>query len=262
METAEPDRPTSVDERKESIIELLGRKRRIAVVELAQHLRVSEVTVRSYLRQLEEEGRLHRVHGGAILPARARFEPSWQEKRDEHAEEKERIAEAAAALIADGEAVILDAGTTTLRIARRLVDRRELTVVVNDLAIAGVLAAAKGIQVIMIGGILRSGVGSVVGPIAEDVLRRFCADRLFLGANGLSIRRGITTPDLTQAETKRAMIGAAAEVILVADSSKLGVDSFAHVAPVSVVDKLITDRGASPEDLKAFADQDVDVIAV
>lgn len=250
----------SGDERKERIVDLLAKRRRVSVIELAQHFRVSEVTVRAYLRQLEEEGQLRRVRGGAIIPSRARFEPSWQEKEDEHADEKERIAEAAAALIGDGEAVILDAGSTTLRVARRLVHRHELTVVVNDLAIAEVLAAAKNIQVVMIGGILRSSVGSVVGPIAVDVLRRFHADRLVLGANGVSLSKGITTPDLTQAETKRAMIEAAEEVILVADSSKIGVSSFAHVAPVSVIDRLVTDSGISPEDVKAFKDQEVEVI--
>lgn len=256
----EVDRAWSVDERKASIVDLLSRRHRVSVAELAQRLRVSEVTVRSYLRQLEQEGQLHRVRGGAILPVRARFEPTWLEKRDERADEKERIAAAAAALVSDGEAVILDAGTTTLRLARRLLERRDLTVVVNDLAIAGVLAPAKDIQVIMVGGILRGGVGSVVGPIAVEVLRRFRADRLFLGANGVSLARGITTPDLVQAETKRAMIGAAEEVVLVADSSKIGLSSFAYVAPLSAVDKLVTDAGISPEEVENFTDQDVEVV--
>lgn len=211
---------------------------------LSKALGVSPATVRRDLTELEKRGLIRRTHGGALPLSGTSFEPTVGQKSTEQVEEKRRIGKVAASLVRDGETIILDAGTTTLEIARALSGRRDLTVVTNSLSIAAELANLEGVHVILTGGDLRKNTMALVGPAAEGFLRTITADRVFLGINGISPERGLTTPNLLEAATKRAMVRAASEVVVVADHSKLGRVTFAHVADLHHIDRLVCDEPA------------------
>ncbi|OTA41509.1 MAG: hypothetical protein A6D92_06075 [Symbiobacterium thermophilum] len=156
------------------------------------------------------------------------------------------IARVAAGMVHDGASIILDAGTTTLEIARLLKDRRNLTVVTNAYPIAAELADAPGVEVIVTGGTVRGRTLALVGPLAEQALQQVNVDIAFLGTNGIDIERGLTTPTTAEASVKRRMIAAARKVVVVADSSKAWRVAFAAVAPISSIHMLISDRGLDP----------------
>ena len=170
-------------------------------------------------------------------------EPSYAEKSDQNRAEKMAIARVAAGMVHDGASIILDAGTTTLEIARLLKDRRNLTVVTNAYPIAAELADAPGVEVIVTGGSVRGRTLALVGPLAEQALEQVNADVVFLGTNGIHLDRGLTTPTTAEASVKRRMIAAARKVVVVADSTKAGRVAFAAVAPVVSMHMLISDRG-------------------
>ena len=247
------------EERQQKILERLANQQSVRVSELASLLDASGASIRRDLQRLEESGLLRRAHGGAVGSQTSSFEPSLAEKEDRLKDEKAAIAREAAALIQDGEAIMLDAGSTTLQIARQLRQRRHNTVVTNAVNIACELAAAD-LDVTLTGGTLRQVTFSLVGPIAEATLAGLHVDKLFLGTNGVDLKRGLTTPNLAEAQAKRAMIESAREVILVADHSKLGRISFCRFCPLTRIDCLITDRGAPPEFLRALEEQRVKVL--
>lgn len=227
-------------ERQRRILDLIRSGDAVRVADLSETFSVSESTIRRDLAQLEESGLLERTHGGAV-PADSRLqEPTLSEKSARNTAEKMAIARAAAALIQDGDAVILDAGSTTLQIAR-LLRGRQLTVVTNAVNIAAELGDVPGIDLIVTGGTSRGTTLALVGPIAEATLSAINADWLFLGTNGVHPERGLTTPTPIEAAVKARMIEAAREVVLVADHTKWGAVAFAHVAPLSSVNRLITD---------------------
>jgi len=239
------------EERLLHIVEIVNRKGKATVAELSRALDVSPATVRRDLERLEEKELLVRTHGGAI-PVQGRLtevahEQSFSEKQEAFAEEKERIAAAAAGLIADEEAVLLTPGTTNMLLARKLAGKKELTVVTNAANIAARLGDLPGIDVILVGGKLRSKSFALVGPLAEQALKNIRVDKLFLGVDGFDLRQGLTTPNLSEASVDRLMISIAREVIVVADRSKFNRVMFSHIAPVDVVNTVITDKGLSPE---------------
>jgi len=244
------------EERHRQILTILEEDGRATVEALSQQLGVSAATVRRDLSELEKQGLLRRTHGGVLALSGTAFEPSLGEKSGEQMEEKRRIATAAASLVRDGETIILDAGTTTLEIARVLTSRRDITVVTNSLPIAAELAATEGVHVILTGGDLRKNTMALVGPATEAFLKKITADRVFLGTNGVSPERGLSTPNLLEAATKRAMLGAATEVVVVADHTKLGRVAFAHVADLSEVDRIVCSepRGERAREKKAAAE--------
>jgi DeoR family fructose operon transcriptional repressor len=242
------------------MMEYIYERKRATVAELSEVFRVSEATVRRDLKELEEAHRIQRTHGGAIPRERVGFEPSVQEKKDQFAQEKQRIAEKAADLIRDGETILLDSGTTTYQLARLLGRFSRLTVVTNSNHILQELQGMEHLELISTGGMLRRGIESMVGPIAEHTLRMIKVDKTFLGTNALDPEEGISSPHLLEAQVKKAMIRAAKEVILLCDRSKISRVSFAKVAPLSSVDILITDQKAPAEILQRIKEQGVQVI--
>jgi len=247
------------EERHQRIVELLRQDSRITVTGLTRLLHVSDATIRRDLRELEKKGLIARTHGGAILSERAGFEPSVNQREEQFRAEKERIGRLAASLVQEGETVILDAGTTTIEVARNLRNRTNVTVITNALNICAELARSK-VNVILTGGNLRKPTLALVGPLAEANLRRFHVDKAFLGANGISVREGITTPNLTEAETKRRMLEQAKTVIVVADHSKIEKASLVTVASVSEIDVFVTDDGISEAQIKEFAEAGIQVL--
>ena len=249
-------------ERLDRIRQLLLSQGAVRVAALSRELDVSEVTIRSDLARLEQEGFARRTHGGAVLARGTRFERPFAEQEARFREEKQRIGAAAAGLIEDGDTIILDVGTTTTEIARHLPHLTNLVVVTNALNIALELERHPGVTVVVTGGTLRPMQHSLVNPLATVLLSQINADKLFLGCNGVSADKGITNSNLQEAEVKRAMIAAAKRVIVVADSSKIGAVAAAHVAPISVVHQLITDDHADEAELDRLRQRGVDVRTV
>jgi DeoR family transcriptional regulator of aga operon len=250
------------EERRRAILDAVNRDGRVLVKDLAQRFETSQVTIRKDLEVLHSQGAIYRTHGGA-LPVRtgALLDPSLREKEKQHRKEKQRIGAVAAQLVKEGQSVLLDSGTTTTMIARELRDFRNLTVITNAVNIAADLAGTA-VQVILTGGILRENSFSLVGPLAEDSLRRLNADILFLGVDGFDIHAGLTTPNLLEARVNRVMVEIARRTVVVCDSSKFGRRSLSSIAPTSAVHHTITDNRISKTDLRALEEAGIEVTLV
>ena len=249
-----------VDERRHRIAQYVVANKVATVAELSDEFGVSSVTVRSDLESLERQGLLKRNHGGAVAPQVLRFAPAFQEKTSVHLLEKQSIAQRAAELIEDGDRVIIDSGSTTLLLARRLRDLR-LTVLVNSVYTLNELVGASHIELITIGGSLYEQGMSFVGPLAESCLERTHADKVFLGVNGVS-KKGISVNNIQEAGIKAKMISAADQVIVLADSSKIGRDSFAYLASLEDVDTLVTNSDIDPQMLEELNESGMEVLVV
>ncbi|GAA1026452.1 DeoR/GlpR family DNA-binding transcription regulator [Virgisporangium ochraceum] len=235
------------EERQQEIVRLARANGRVDVATLADTLNVTAETIRRDLTSLERAGVLRRVHGGAIPVERIGFEPAVETRDAVLIDEKERIAKAALAEVPEEGAIILDAGTTTARLAQALPVDRELTVVVNSPVIATVLGTRANINVLMIGGRLRGKTLATVDDWALRPLADMYVDVAFIGTNGMSVERGLTTPDLAEAAVKRAMINAARRTVLLADHTKIGNDYLARFGTLADLDLLITDAGLDNE---------------
>mgnify|MGYP000877726338 FL=1 len=245
-----------VEERQQRILERLRAQGKVTVEELAGQFGVSAPTVRADLAALEARRLLRRTHGGALPLETSLYEPPFAERAVACHEEKRRIGEAAAARIRPGETVLLDAGTTTHEVAVALKEggTQGVTVVTNNLPAALLLMDSPGIEVIVIGGQAQPRRRATLGPLAVDFLKPLRADRLFLGVSGVDPRAGLTAVDFDAVQVKRAMREHAAEVVVVADVAKIGQAAFAHIAPLSACDLLLTDAGLSDEDATALRD--------
>lgn len=250
MQESEGTTPLFAEERKGKILEILAVKSKILVPELCEAFGVSPVTIRTDLRNLEMEGLLKRTHGGAIpvMNIKTAFEPTTVLKEVKHIEEKKRIAEVAATFVEDGDTIVLDTGTTTLEMAKRLEKKRNLTIVTNDLQIAMLLEQMlEDANITLIGGVVRAGFHCTIGPIAVAALKNLNVDKAFMASNAFSSEKGFTTPDIEQAQIKTALMGIASEIIMLMDSSKLGKVSFIKFADIADIDKLIIDSTISPK---------------
>lgn len=239
------------EERKAEILQLMESGQPVKVGDLSQRFGVSESTIRRDLQELENVGLIQRTHGGAIS-IQSSFELSYQEKEIRCLEEKQRIAKAAVELVKDGETVFLDAGTTTLQIAFAL-RGKTITVATNSMDIAQVFIEDPQVEVIVLGGSLRKGIRSLVGFLTNEMLARLHFDKVFLAANAVDLDFGVTTPNLTEAETKRHMVKAGKEVILVVDHSKLWEKAMCKICSLSEIDLLLTDSGLDQADVKRLS---------
>lgn len=235
------------EERQQEIVKIARKNSRVDVVALADELNVTVETIRRDLTVLERAGVLRRVHGGAIPVERIGFEPAVAARDAVLTAEKERIAKAALAELPQDGAIILDAGTTTARLAQVLPTDRELTVVVNSPVLATILGPRPNVTVLLLGGRLRGRTLAAVDDWALRPLADLYVDVAFMGTNGCSVERGLTTPDQAEAAVKRAMIAAARRVVVLADHTKVGNDNLARFGSLSDVDVLITDSGLDPE---------------
>jgi DeoR family fructose operon transcriptional repressor len=235
------------EERQQEIVRLARANGRVDVASLADTLNVTAETIRRDLTSLERAGVLRRVHGGAIPVERIGFEPAVETRDAVLIDEKERIAKAALAEVPEEGAIILDAGTTTARLAQALPVDRELTVVVNSPVIATMLGTRANINVLLIGGRLRGRTLATVDDWALRPLADMYVDVAFIGTNGMSVERGLTTPDLAEAAVKRAMINAARRTVLLADHTKIGNDYLARFGTLADLDLLVTDAGLDDE---------------
>ncbi|GAA0536269.1 DeoR family transcriptional regulator [Saccharopolyspora subtropica] len=237
-------------QRRALIERLVTEQGAVQVEQLAASLSVTPSTIRRDLSLLTEQGKLARTYGGAMPAATA--EPSLGQRTRLATAEKDRIARWAAARIGSAEAVILDAGTTTGRLAHHLRDRAGLTVITNGITALTELADADAVRVIALAGEMRHISQGFVGPLAELTLSRITADKVFLGADGLDPRLGICEASLHQTRLKELMVERAREVYVLADASKLGTAPFNAWAPLPRSWTLVTDSSATDEALAPF----------
>jgi len=214
----------------------------VSLVDLAQRLEVSVMTIRRDLIDLEKEGLLRRVHGGAVSARGRSFEPSLVLRQGENQDAKEAIGSTAADLVADGDSIALDIGTTTLALANHLIGRHNLTVITPSLNIASLLVNQPDIRVILPGGIVRHGELSLTGDLARRAFEGLFVDRLFLGVAAIDAQAGLSEYNWDDALVKQAMIGSAKEVIVLADATKFEKVAFARVARLKAIHQLVTDR--------------------
>lgn len=236
----------------------------VSLRELARVVQTSEVTVRRDVRALEAEGLLDRRHGGAVLPGGFTRESGFPQKSHLATAEKTAIADLAAGLVEEGEAIVVGAGTTTQELARRLARVPGLTVVTNSLLVAQALAHANRVEVVMTGGTLRGSNYALVGSGAEQSLQGLRVSRAFLSGSGLTAERGLSTSNMLSASVDRALVQAAAEVVVLADHTKLGTDTMFQTVPTDVITRLVTDEPSAQDDraateLQALADQGVQI---
>ncbi len=248
-----------IEERRRRICELLREQGRVVVDALATRFGTSQVTIRADLSALESAGVLTRTHGGALQ--REETDEPLGVKQLQHHAEKARIAQAAVALINDGDTIILDSGTTTAEIARaiRKAELKSINVITNALNLAALLMDIPAVRLIVPGGILRRESNSLSGPMAEAALANLQADRLYLGADGLDPEIGVMTPHLQEAELNAKMIRISRQVVVVADSSKLIRRNIALIAKVEQIHMLITDRAAPAEAVEELRRRGVEV---
>ncbi|GAB3465809.1 DeoR/GlpR family DNA-binding transcription regulator [Streptomonospora sediminis] len=241
------------EERQRSILERARRDGKVDVARLASEFDVTYETVRRDLTALERHGVLRRVHGGAIPVERLGFEPTLAQRDSVMTPEKERIAKAALDEVPVEGAVLLDAGTTTGRLAEQLPS--DLTVVTNSVSIGLTLTPRANINLMLLGGRLRPRTQATVESWALQALEETFVDVAFMACNGVSAEHGLTTPDTAEAQVKRAMIRSARRVVLLADHTKVGNDHFARFSTLDQVACIITDSGLADglaDELAAF----------
>ncbi len=251
-------------ERRRIILDLVRQNGEVSITNICSQFGVTEMTVRRDLSALDRDGLLRRVHGGAVSALGRSYEPPYLLRSTANLEAKRRIAAKAAELIADGESLALDVGTTTLEVVRQLQNKRNLTILTTSLPIANEvvshLSLENNVRLILTGGIVRSGELSMIGHIAETACGELHVDKAFIGIGGLSLEDGLTEYNFEDALVKRALLKTALRKIVLADGSKFGRTAFATVAPLSFVDTIITDASAPEELVQGLTRRKIQVI--
>lgn len=245
-------------ERRHAIVELIRSNGAMSLRELAAAVDTSEVTVRRDIKVLEQEGVIDRRRGGAVWPGGLSHEQSYRHKRSVASREKAAIAALATSLVAEGDAIVVGAGSTTHEFARRLARYTDLTVVTNSLLVAQVLADAKP-ELVLTGGSLRKATYALIGSGAEKSLAGIRVQRAFLSGNGLTVERGLSTPNVHAASVDEAIIASAQEVVVLADHTKLGQDTMFQTVPTARIGHLVTDEQAEPNLLERLRAEGVTV---
>ncbi len=228
-----------VEERRTQLLEMIRIRGFASLPELAEELQVSESTVRRDLDHLEEVGSAKRTHGGVFYTGPSPKLPHFDERQPAQWDKKRAIAQVAAALVEDGDTVLLDGGSTTYEVARLLVGRR-LQIVTNSLPVANLFASNANNDLVIVGGYVYPRTGVALGPYANEMLDRLNVRRTILSVSGIN-ERGFFNNNLLLVETERAMMHSADEVIVVADSSKFGRQSLAHLCPLDAIQRIVVD---------------------
>lgn len=249
------------DSRRLQIVSILNKTEAglVTIPDLSRALGVSEMTIRRDLEYLEEHEKVRRITGGAIAYKGITEQP-YAERAEQSSHQKAIIGELAARLVQDGQSILLDSGTTTRQIAYQLREKKELTVVTNNIPIAEELGQYSQIQTFLLGGLVKLHELCTVGFSVRQALEAFSVDIAFIGTVGFSLENGITDIDINEVEIKQTMIRVAREVVLVADSKKFNVSALLHVAPLTAAKKIVTDAYL-PESAKlAFEAEGIEVI--
>lgn len=243
-------------------MQILREQGHASVSKLSEHFGVSEVTIRKDLRALEEQNLLVRTHGGAVLKDHFMYDIPFEKQAERHAEEKRRIARAAADLVHDHDTVLLGYGATTVQIARQLRSKKNLTVTTDSIHVAVELLGSLENEVVVLGGHIRPTTGSVVGPFAEQMLHGYAFNKFFLGVDGFDRGHGFTTTSMMIAHLYRVMLAAAQEITVVMDSSKVGRRGLAVICDTHEIHRLITDDLISSDVVRQLEGEGVEVMVV
>jgi DeoR family transcriptional regulator, fructose operon transcriptional repressor len=233
------------DERRGKLIELIRQRGFAALPDLVEQLQVSESTIRRDLDYLEENGTAQRTHGGVFYTGQSPQLPHFEELQPANWEQKKAIAERVVEMVENGDTLMLDGGTTTYEVARLLVGR-PLQIVTNSLPVANLFASSANTDLVLLGGYIYPRTGVAVGPYANEMLRQLNVRKTILSVAGIT-ERGYFNSNLLLVETERAMMQAADQVIVVADSTKFGRQSLALMSPLNVARYLVVDKGITPE---------------
>ena len=248
--------------RHNHILKTLKDQGYVTVSDLSETLQVSEVTIRRDLQNLEERNLLYRTHGGATPTNPLVYDRPVSEKAQQYADEKRRIGEGAAKLVEPNDSVILASGTTMIQVARHLKGKPHLTVVTNAMNVAMELLHLPGIEIFMLGGMMRLTSTSTVGPAAESMIQQYACRLLFLGVDGFDLEHGLTTSNALEAHLNSEMISAAQQTVVVTDSSKFGLRGFRRICRVEDVDVVITDAKIPDTFAQRLRDQNIHVVIV
>ena len=252
----------SLPERHARILEILHNKGSVSVSVLSEVLKVSEVTIRKDLSFLEEQKKLFRAHGSAILISPYITDRHVNEKEKHNVTEKRGIGISAASLITEEDSIIIASGTTMLFFAREIMPKGRLTVITSAVPVTSILSQNNNIDVVQLGGVVRNSSVSVVGYFAEDQLQSFTCSKLYLGVDGFDLDFGLTTSNMMEAKLNRVMMGAAQKTVVLTDSSKFGRRGFSKICDIEEVDQIITDNGIPPRYLSELRDRGVEVTIV
>jgi DeoR family fructose operon transcriptional repressor len=249
----------TMQERLDRLMEILSKQRYGSVTELAKALHVSEMTVRRYLDKLEQKNLIQRTHGGAYT-GKEMIEVDYRIRETVRQAEKAAIGQLAYTLIQPGESIYIDAGSTAAFLALAIDDSKRITVVTHSLVVAQTLEQHSNVETILLGGKVHGATHSVIGPLAEEAVRQFRFNKAFLGTSGINVQHGLSQSTLDEISIKKAVALSAAEVIVLADSTKLGRDVLVLFLEISQIDTLITDSGISAQDKYDLEEQGVGVM--
>ncbi len=247
-------------QRQHAIADLIAHTGQATVEELAQQFAVSAATIRRDLEDLHQQGRIQRAHGGALRVQRAMPETPLLYRTNDASDAKRRIGIAAAALIPEGATVVLTSGTTTAAVAQALVDREHLTVITNALNVINILIDAHGVNLVVLGGVLRRSEQSLLGFLTEQALADLRADMLFIGAHAISLEFGLSADDFSEIATDRAILNVATQRVLVADNTKFHKVSSVRLAPLALFQTIVTDDGLEIETLDQLREREIEVV--
>ncbi len=235
------------EERKRIILEELNRNGKVKVEPLAKQFQVSNETIRRDLDGLEQQGMLKRVYGGAVKESYSNGEPPYVQRQSLNQKAKQAIGRRAAALLKDGDTIVIDTGTTVLELARSIQGVKQLTVLTTSIPVASMLIDSlnQGMfsgKVILLGGEINSEQQSISGPLCEKMLQTFYVDKAFVSIGGISLATGISDYDINESMVSRIMTEVAKEVVVLADRSKIGVQAFCKIVSLDAVDVIISDQ--------------------
>lgn len=248
------------NQRREKILELIKEDGSAKVIDLAKIFKVTEVTIRQDLEKLEKGGLVVREHGGGFLKNVEDHVRTFSLVHQENMEKKAVIAKKCVEFIESGDTIILDSGSTTTEIAKKIGGIKNLTVITNALNIALILGAQPNIEVVMTGGEFKPPTLSLTGQKAADFFNGLNVQKLFLATAGISLKSGLTYPSISDLVVKKAMIDAADTTYLVADSTKIGKSAFASLGALSLIDYIITDSDIEDKHKTIFRDHEIELI--
>ena len=248
-----------IDTRRKKILEILRRDGQVRVAQLSEALGATVVTIRSDLDALEQDGYLERTQGGAIQAMKNYYNMEFQRRKQEHIEKKKAVAAMAAALVHDGDTLFINSGTTTYFTAVELKQRKNLNIVTNSISVAVELGGLPSFRVILLGGDINAQYSFTYGEDVKDQISRYRANWAILSVDGISPGTGITTYHAEESVIDRIMMDRAQTAAIVADSSKLGRESFSLISALSRGTVLITDREADRVLTQRIQEEGVDV---
>lgn len=248
--------------RHSAILDILQMQGSVSVTDLAERVNVSEVTIRKDLTILEKQNKLYRTHGKAIPISPYMENRHVNEKEKQNVLEKRAIGKMAATFVHSGDSILIASGTTIIFAAKELIDKSNLTVISASVSTSAVLSQSKSLDVVQLGGIVRESSLSVVGSFAEDMLKYFNCNLLFMGADGVDLEFGVTTTNMMEANLNRMMMDAAQQTLLLVDSSKFGKKGFSKICNLDKIDRIITDDRIPLMYLESLQEMGIEVITV